>query len=95
METIIRAYAVYKPFRLFGSIAIFLFGIAAILSTRFLIRYFGGAGEGMVQSLLLVVICTIIGFICLGFGFVCDLNAANRRLLEDIRYQMRKKELDN
>ena len=94
MGTIFRAYALYKPMRFFGTIALILLGIAAILGIRFLIRYFFGTGEGMIQSLLLVVICTVIGGISLGFGIVCDLNAANRRLLEDLRYNARKRELD-
>ena len=92
--TILRAYALYKPLRLFGIISISMFSIAAVLGARFLFRYFFSTGEGMIQSLLLVVICSIIGFISLGFAIVCDLNAANRRLLEDLRYNMKKKEFD-
>jgi len=91
---ILRAYVLYQPFRLFGSIAFVLLSVAAIIGARFLWHYFTSSGDGMIQSLLLVVICSILGFISLGFGVVCDLNAANRRLLEDIRYKTRKMELD-
>ena len=63
METILRAYAVYKPLRLFGSMAAISFAIAAILGTRFLIAYFTSGGEGMIQSLLVVVIASVVGFI--------------------------------
>ena len=92
---ILRAYFLYQPFRLFGSIAFVLLSIATALGFRFLWHYFTSSGDGMIQSLLLVVICSILGFISLGFGVVCDLNAANRRLLEDIRYKTRKIELAN
>ncbi len=94
VSVIIRAYTLYKPLRFFGLISVVMFFIAAALGTRFLIRYFVDGGDGMIQSLLVVVICTIIGCISFGFGVVCDLNASNRRLLEDIRYNIKKKELD-
>ena len=95
IETILRAYAMYKPLRIFGAFAGIMFMVAAIIGTRFLVRYFPDSGEGMIQSLLVVVICAIVGFIFMGLGILCDLNSANRRLLEDLRYQNRKKNLDD
>ena len=90
MSTILRAWVLYRPMQLFGMVSISMFMIAGILGLRFLYRYVTAGGEGMIQSLLVVVICSIIGFIAIGFGIVCELSAANRRLLEDMRYRSRK-----
>lgn len=85
--TIVRIFAVYRPFRFFGSIALGAFGAGFLIGARFLWKYFGGEGDGHIQSLILAGVLMGMGFQALLIAFVADLLAANRKLLEDIRFR--------
>lgn len=87
--TIIRIFIIYRPFRFFGSIGAALFGAGLLLGLRFLWKYVGGEGEGHVQSLILAALLLGMGFQTLLIAIVADLLAANRKLLEDVRYRLR------
>ena len=49
-----------------------------------------GAGSGHVQSLILVSVLLGMGFQTILIAFIADLQASNRKLLEDIRYDLGK-----
>ena len=85
--TIIRVFAIYRPFRFFGSIGLVLFSAGFLIGLRFLYKWFmSGTGyDGHVQSLILASSLLIIGFHTILIAFVADLLAANRKLLEEIR----------
>lgn len=87
---IIRSFMMYKPLRFFGTLGIISIAAGLILGIRFLIYYFTGAGEGHVQSLILVAILTLLGVQLIIAGLQADIIAANRKLLEDIQYRVRK-----
>ncbi|HLV33057.1 MAG TPA: glycosyltransferase family 2 protein [Chitinispirillaceae bacterium] len=84
-ETIIRIYLMYHPLRFFVSIGILFLTGAFALGLRFLLFYFQGDGGGHVQSLILLVVFSIIGVQSIIVGLVADVVSANRRLLEEIR----------
>ncbi|EIK95622.1 family 2 glycosyl transferase [Pseudomonas sp. M47T1] len=86
--TIIRIFIIYRPFTFFGSIGAALFGIGTLIGLRFIWFYVNGAGEGHVQSLILASVFLGIGFQTLLVAFIADLLAANRKLLEDIRFKV-------
>lgn len=88
--TIIRIFIIYRPFSFFGTIGAVLFGAGVIVGLRFLWKYLGGDGEGHVQSLILASVLLGMGFQTLLIAFVADLLAANRNLLEDIRFKTAK-----
>jgi glycosyltransferase involved in cell wall biosynthesis len=88
--TIIRIFAIYSPFRFFGTIGLVLILLGTLLGFRFLWFYFTGEGEGHVQSVILSGVLLGIGFQTVLIAFVADLLAANRKLLEKIRYQLKK-----
>ncbi|MBO6164928.1 MAG: glycosyltransferase family 2 protein [Eubacterium sp.] len=88
--TIIRAYIMYRPLDFFGKLGVIPFLVGIILGVRFLIFRAMGNGGGHVQSLLLAVALIIIGFLIWVIGIQADLIAANRKLLEDIRYETKK-----
>lgn len=86
LMTIVRIFVIYRPFRSFALVGAVLFGFGLLLGLRFLYLYVGGQGEGHVQSLILASILLGMGFQTWLVAFLADLLAANRKLLEDIRY---------
>jgi glycosyltransferase involved in cell wall biosynthesis len=93
--TIVRIYAMYEPLKVFSYIGLSLFGIGVLLSLRFLYEYFtdNTFGGRMVQSLIFAAVFMIIGFQVLLMGLLADVISANRKLLEDLLYRVRKIEL--
>jgi glycosyltransferase involved in cell wall biosynthesis len=88
--TMLRIFVVYKPFRFFMSIGLFVFLLGTIPGVRFLFFYFSGNGAGHVQSLILSAILLMMGFQTMLVAFLSDLLATNRKLLEDIRYRQQR-----
>lgn len=90
MLTIIRAFIMYKPLRFFsilGSLPMLL-GIG--LGIRFLIYYSIGNGNGHIQSLVLASLLIMIGVQTVIVGLQADIIAANRKILEDVQYHVRR-----
>jgi glycosyltransferase involved in cell wall biosynthesis len=93
LVTIIRIFVVYLPFRFFMGIGLLLFGTGFLLGVRFLCFYLAGSGSGHVQSLILASILLGMGFQTMLVAFLADLLAANRKMVEDIRFRI--KHLEN
>ena len=94
MVTIIRSFMMYKPLRFFFIIGgiFLLFGIA--IGIRFLVYFCMGSGAGHIQSLILASTLMMMGFMTGVIGLQADIIAANRKLLEDIQYHVRKLDYD-
>lgn len=90
MLTILRAFMMYKPMRFFTIVAAIPFLIGLALGIRFLIYFCLGAGSGHVQSLILSSTLMMLGFMTFIIGLQADIIAANRKLLEDVRYKVSK-----
>jgi len=91
--TIVRIFAVYRPFRFFMTIGIILFGLGFLLGLRFLYYYFiTDSGVGHVQSLILAAVLLGMGFQTTLVAFLADLLAVNRKLMEDVQFRVRKSE---
>ncbi|HRD65758.1 MAG TPA: glycosyltransferase family 2 protein [Candidatus Competibacter sp.] len=86
--TIVRIFVIYRPFRFFGTIGAVLFGAGFLIGLRFLWKFLSGQGEGHVQSLILASVLLGMGFQTFLVAFVADLLAANRKLLEDMRFRL-------
>lgn len=87
--TIVRIFVIYRPARFFGIIALLLFGSGFLIGLRFLVDFLTGSGEGHIQSLILAGALLTMGFQTFLVAFLADLIAANRKLLEEIRYLQR------
>ncbi|MCD7921124.1 MAG: glycosyltransferase family 2 protein [Clostridiales bacterium] len=94
MLTIIRAYAMYKPLVFFSTIGGIIFAVGVIIGIRYLGFYFHGAGRGHTQSLILASTLLLIGFQTFVIGMLGDVISANRKILEDVQYHVRKLEYD-
>lgn len=86
--TIIRIFVIYKPFRFFSSIGLSLIIIGTMISLRFLYAHFTQDSAGHIQSLILAAILIISGFQTILVAFLADVMAANRKMLEGIKYQL-------
>ena len=88
--TIIRILVVYKPFRFFMTIGLSLLTSGVLIGLRYLYFYILGQGKGHIQSLILASVLLGIGFQTILVAFISDLLAANRRLIEDVQYRLRR-----
>ncbi|MCM1181105.1 MAG: glycosyltransferase family 2 protein [Clostridium sp.] len=95
MVTIVRSFMMYKPLRFFGGLGAILFLIGMILGIRYLVFIFTGATGGHVQSLILASMLMMMGFMTGIIGLQADIISANRKILEDIQYHVRKIDYDN
>lgn len=93
---LIRSYITYKPLRTFFYAAIPP-GLAGVgIGIRFLYHYFSPqSATGYIQSLILAAILILISFQLLVLGIVADLISANRRLMHETLYNIRKNEIKN
>ena len=90
--TIVRIFIIYRPFRFFGTIGAIFVSVGFLVGLRFLWFYLHGNGNGHIQSLILAGLLLGIGFQTFLIAFVADLQAANRKLLEDIRFRTRRQD---
>lgn len=89
LVTIVRIFIIYRPFRFFGTIGAILFGAGLLTCLRFMWEYVGRNGGGHIQSLILAAVLLVMGFQSLLVAFLADLLAANRKLIEDVRFRLR------
>ncbi len=87
---IVRAFTMVRPLRVFGVVALLLLLVGLTGVVRFLLFFFFGNGTGHVQSLLLSATLIIAGFVVGMFGLAADMVSANRRLVEESLYRLKK-----
>ena len=93
MGTIIRAFIMYKPLRFFTILGLIPFLCGIGIGIRFLVYYFQGVGNGHIQSLILAAVLLLIGWQTIIIGLQADIIAANRKILQDIQYRVKKLEI--
>jgi glycosyltransferase involved in cell wall biosynthesis len=93
-STMVRIYSMYEPLKIFSYLGAVVGGAGAILLLRFLYFFMTSAAPiGKLQSLLTGAILVAMGLLLGLIGIVSDLIAANRQLVEDIQYRIRRMEL--
>ena len=97
LVTIFRIFIVYRPLRFFFWLGSLPLTLGFVLGVRWLIlfAYFPEPGRTHVPSLILAAILSLAGLQLWMFGFLADLVAVNRLLLEDLQYKSRKENLDS
>jgi glycosyltransferase involved in cell wall biosynthesis len=93
--TILRLYAFYEPLRTFSYISLPFVAVGLFALMRFLYFYFTGqAGVGRhVQSLVVGGTLLTLGFLLFILGVIADLIAANRMLIEETMYRVKRMEV--
>lgn len=94
MVTIVRAFMMYKPLKFFTIVGMIPFLIGAGIGIRYLVLLCMGTAGGHIQSLILASILIMMGFMTIIIGLQADIIAANRKILEDIQYHVKKLEYD-
>lgn len=93
--TIVRTYATYEPLKTFFYLSLPFLAVSLALFTR-LVYIFIQEGfnlPGHVQSLVVASVAMIVGFLVLMFGLIADRIGDNRRLMDEILYRIRNREL--
>jgi len=93
--TILRAYTMYRPLRVFTWLSGLMILGGLVLGIRYLYFVFQGQGGGHVQSVILAAVLWIVGFQVFLIGLVADLIGFNRRILEEVLYRIRKAEMNS
>ena len=88
--TILRAYTLYRPLRVFTFVGGLIFLLGLVLAIRYLVFMLQGQGGGHVQSVIVAAVLLIVGFQTWLIGLVADLISFNRKILEEILYRVRK-----
>lgn len=92
--TILRAYTLYRPLRVFSTIGGCAVAAGLLLGLRFLYFFMIGQGSGHIQSLILTAILLIVGFQVIMLGVLADLIGFNRKIQEEALYRLRKMQLE-
>jgi glycosyltransferase involved in cell wall biosynthesis len=89
--TILRTYINYKPLRTFLIIGGALSLIGVIIGLRVLIHFLlTGLVSPYIPSAILTAILVIVGFQIIVLGLVADMIGAERRLMEEVLYKLKK-----
>ena len=88
--TISRELMQYRPLYCFTILGTILSLIGAVVLIRFLVFYFQGMGSGHIQSLVIACMLITIGVVGFFFGLLGDTVAANRKILEELQFEVRK-----
>ncbi|MDM9631139.1 glycosyltransferase family 2 protein [Robiginitalea aurantiaca] len=95
MITIFRIFMVYKPMKFFGTLGNVSLIIGLLLLFRWVVlRLFFFEGLSRVPSLIVASIFIFLGVQLWLFAMLADLFSANRKILEEIQYYIRKENLD-
>lgn len=90
MATILRTFLVYRPGRSFFLLGLPPAVIGALLMLRWLVLYLAGTDRAHVPSLIAAAVLLIMAFLLWLMGLIGELLAINRRLLQDIQYELRR-----
>lgn len=89
-SVIIRSFMMYKPLRFFTAVGSFISMLGVLIGLRYLWFFFNGTGSGHIQSLIFTAILILLGVQIIVIGLLADVVAANRKILEDVQYRVRK-----
>lgn len=92
--TIVRSFALYKPFRFFLIAGVFPFIVGLALVARwFYLTTFTDDVASRVPSLVAASVFFFVAVQIWIFGFLADLLSVNRRLISDVRVEQRRARL--
>ncbi len=94
IPNILRIYAMYRPLRVFSYVGITVMTLGLLVSLRFVFSYIMEPSVSRhIQSLIIAAALLIIGFQIMVIGLLSDIIAANRKLIEEALYRIKRFEL--
>ena len=90
----IRYFIIYNSFKFFLIVGSVLLSSASLIGLRFVYFYIQNVGEGKIQSLILGSSLGVTGVLVIMFGFISDMIATNRQILEKIQYDNKIQKLE-
>ncbi|WP_307235190.1 glycosyltransferase family 2 protein [Pararhizobium capsulatum] len=87
--SIVRSMLVYRPGLSFFLLGLPPFLLGAILSVRWVAIYLEGTTRAHVPSLVFAAVALIAAFLCWLCAIIGELNGINRKLSEDVQFQLR------
>ncbi len=91
---ILRIFVIYKPFRFFVSLGLILLVFSGILGGRFAYFFLLGEGNQYIKSLIVSGVLLILSLQMVFMGLQANITAANRKLIEETLYRIKKMESD-
>ncbi|WP_368562551.1 glycosyltransferase family 2 protein [Pseudoxanthomonas sp. UTMC 1351] len=92
--TILRVFAIYRPFLLFFWPGAVLGAIGMLAGLRYLYFFVIGEGGGHIQSVVFAALCLILSALTVMMGFLAELISTNRKLMERIDVRVQRIELE-
>ena len=90
MLTIARAWMMYRSLACFSLIGSVFGAVGVALLIRYLVLVLQGDGAGHVQSIVVASMFVILSVLAFMIGLLADVISANRKLLEDIQFGMKR-----
>ncbi len=90
-STMVRVFAMYEPLKTFSYLGGGLLSIGLLFFVRFAYFAVTGTGAGHIQSIVFGAVMFLAGFQVLVLGLVSDLIAANRKIVEQVLYNQKRK----
>lgn len=91
-SAILRAFIMYRPHVVFGTLAVVFFALGAGPFVRYLILWMMGDNGNHLQSLVLGTVLLMASFLSLSLGIIADLIRTNRVLHESTLESLKKLE---
>jgi glycosyltransferase involved in cell wall biosynthesis len=88
--TILRVFVIYRPLVLFMWTSAVLGAVGTAIGIRYLAFLIAGDGAGHVQSLILAMLCIMLGALSFMIGLIADLIATNRKLMEQVDLRLQR-----
>ncbi len=92
IPTIVRSYARYRPLRFFGWLSAIPGVIGLVLVVRWFVLRIVGDDNSRVPSLVGAAVFLLIAAQLLIFGFIADIQAAQRKTSSDVLVMLRRRE---
>ena len=94
-STIVRSFALYKPFRFFLLLALPPFVLSMVLVVRWsYLNWWTDDVASRVPSLVAAAVCLLVAVLLAAVGLLADLLSANRRMIAEVRLSLRRRDLD-
>ena len=92
---IVRNIVIFRPLRFFGLLGLILTLVGMVPLLRFFYYFLIGEGSGHLQSIVVGVMCIILGYINVVLGLLGSAIGWHRKVTEEVLYRVKQLELQH